>query len=64
MCQMANLTVSGQTRLGIVRLGLPMFWVEGEEEEEILDSRIQNIKKEGFSVLILFALVFIVLFLS
>lgn len=45
-------------------LGLPMFWVEGEEEEEILDSKIQNIKKEGFSVLILFALVFIVLFLS
>ncbi len=41
-----------------------MFWVEGEEEEEILDSRIQNIKKEGFSILILFALVFIVLFLS
>lgn len=45
-------------------LGLPMYRKKREEEEEILDSGIQKMKKEGLSVLILCALVFAVLFLS
>ena len=41
-----------------------MYRKKGEKEEEILESGIQKMKKEGLSVLILCALVFVVLFLS